>query len=155
MIEKCIDRKWSENCFSSRSKLKSMSLNDFTCRRRWSLWTSPDARLERGANMCISSFAELAPVGAACTEDMFRCNNGSCLNRTRVCDLTKDCADGEDEAADCGNCQIIPTTLSRPLVPLEFMTDYNRGTFQTKYQRTPDAISSTDGVAGGTCREDL
>ncbi|XP_076675839.1 anaplastic lymphoma kinase isoform X2 [Andrena cerasifolii] len=49
----------------------------------------------------IECFPELAPVGTACTEDMFRCNNGSCLNRTRVCDLTKDCADGEDEVADC------------------------------------------------------
>jgi len=37
-----------------------------------------------------------------CTEDMFRCNNGSCLNRTRICDFTKDCADGEDETFDCG-----------------------------------------------------
>lgn len=33
---------------------------------------------------------------------MFRCNNGSCLNKTRVCDFTKDCADGEDEALNCG-----------------------------------------------------
>lgn len=33
---------------------------------------------------------------------MFRCNNGSCLNRTRVCDLTEDCAEGEDEKAECG-----------------------------------------------------
>ena len=49
----------------------------------------------------IECFPELAPVGTACTADMFRCNNGSCLNRTRVCDLTKDCADGEDEVADC------------------------------------------------------
>ncbi|XP_011703178.1 PREDICTED: ALK tyrosine kinase receptor isoform X2 [Wasmannia auropunctata] len=36
-----------------------------------------------------------------CTENMFRCNNGSCLNKTRVCDFTKDCADGEDEALEC------------------------------------------------------
>ncbi|XP_076635362.1 anaplastic lymphoma kinase isoform X1 [Colletes latitarsis] len=49
----------------------------------------------------IDCFPELTPLGAACTEDMFLCNNGSCLNRTRICDLTKDCADGEDEALDC------------------------------------------------------
>lgn len=49
----------------------------------------------------IDCFPESIPVGTACTEDMFRCRNGSCLNRTRVCDLTKDCADGEDEALDC------------------------------------------------------
>ncbi|KYN34630.1 ALK tyrosine kinase receptor [Trachymyrmex septentrionalis] len=36
-----------------------------------------------------------------CTEDMFRCNNGSCLNKTRICDFTKDCPDGEDEAREC------------------------------------------------------
>ncbi|KOC67358.1 MAM and LDL-receptor class A domain-containing protein C10orf112 [Habropoda laboriosa] len=49
----------------------------------------------------IDCFPESTPVGTACTEDMFLCNNGSCLNRTRVCDLTKDCADGEDEGLDC------------------------------------------------------
>lgn len=38
-----------------------------------------------------------------CTTDMFRCNNGSCLNRTRICDLTPDCAEGEDEILECGN----------------------------------------------------
>ncbi|XP_031782038.1 leukocyte tyrosine kinase receptor isoform X2 [Nasonia vitripennis] len=36
-----------------------------------------------------------------CTESMFRCNNGSCLKREHVCDLTADCADGEDETGDC------------------------------------------------------
>ncbi|KAL0123932.1 hypothetical protein PUN28_006035 [Cardiocondyla obscurior] len=37
-----------------------------------------------------------------CTQNnMFRCNNGSCLNRTHVCDFTKDCADGEDEDFEC------------------------------------------------------
>lgn len=54
-------------------------------------------------NKCIL-FAESTPMKMACTEDMYRCKNGSCLNRTRVCDLTKDCADGEDEDGDCGNC---------------------------------------------------
>ncbi|XP_070151129.1 ALK tyrosine kinase receptor isoform X2 [Polyergus mexicanus] len=48
----------------------------------------------------VNCFPE-SPVGAACTKDMFRCNNGVCLNRTRICDFTKDCADGEDEALDC------------------------------------------------------
>ncbi|XP_050480798.1 ALK tyrosine kinase receptor isoform X2 [Bombus huntii] len=49
----------------------------------------------------IDCFPESTPVKMACTEDMYRCKNGSCLNRTRVCDLTKDCADGEDEDGDC------------------------------------------------------
>lgn len=51
------------------------------------------------------------PVGAACTKDMFRCNNGVCLNRTRICDFTKDCADGEDEALDCGMLQEIKSHI--------------------------------------------
>ncbi|XP_018396574.1 PREDICTED: ALK tyrosine kinase receptor [Cyphomyrmex costatus] len=39
-----------------------------------------------------------------CTKDMFRCSNGSCLNKTRICDFTEDCADGEDEL----ECDEIP-----------------------------------------------
>ncbi|XP_051176144.1 leukocyte tyrosine kinase receptor-like [Leptopilina boulardi] len=49
----------------------------------------------------VDCFPEYNAVGSVCTTDMFRCNNGSCLNRTRVCDLTEDCADGEDELQDC------------------------------------------------------
>ena len=37
-----------------------------------------------------------------CTTSMFRCSNGSCLQRDHVCDLTADCADGEDETGECG-----------------------------------------------------
>ncbi|XP_061927825.1 leukocyte tyrosine kinase receptor isoform X5 [Apis cerana] len=46
----------------------------------------------------IECFSDSEPI---CTENMYRCKNGSCLNRTRVCDLTKDCAEGEDEEDDC------------------------------------------------------
>lgn len=60
-----------------------------------------------------SLFADSEPK---CTENMYRCKNGSCLNRTRVCDLTKDCAEGEDEEDDCGNCQIIIPPLSSSAV---------------------------------------
>lgn len=100
----------------------------------------------------IFPFTELTPVGTACTEDMFRCNNGSCLNKTRVCDLTKDCTDGEDEEADCRNCQIATFPCRAQFV--EFVTVYNRRTFQTKYRRTPGVISRTDGADGGTYLED-
>lgn len=50
----------------------------------------------------VNCFPESISVGVACTKDMFRCNNGHCLNRTRICDFTKDCADGEDETLECG-----------------------------------------------------
>ncbi|KAL6257987.1 hypothetical protein P5V15_011582 [Pogonomyrmex californicus] len=42
----------------------------------------------------VDCFPEVMPIGN-CTDGMFRCNNGSCLNKTRVCDFTLDCADGE------------------------------------------------------------
>ncbi|XP_011304808.1 ALK tyrosine kinase receptor isoform X2 [Fopius arisanus] len=48
-------------------------------------------------------FPESKPLNTRnnCTPDMFRCNNGSCLNKTRICDLTPDCAQGEDEVLEC------------------------------------------------------
>ncbi|KAK1117952.1 hypothetical protein K0M31_015619 [Melipona bicolor] len=49
----------------------------------------------------IDCFPESTPVKTACTENMYRCKNGSCLSKVRVCDLTEDCADGEDERDDC------------------------------------------------------
>ncbi|XP_011256082.1 ALK tyrosine kinase receptor isoform X1 [Camponotus floridanus] len=49
----------------------------------------------------VNCFPESVPIGAPCTKDMFRCNDDFCLNRTRICDFTKDCADGEDETLEC------------------------------------------------------
>ncbi|KAK0161971.1 hypothetical protein PV327_008362 [Microctonus hyperodae] len=48
-------------------------------------------------------FPESRPyhVHNTCTPDMFHCKNGSCLNKTRICDLTPDCAQGEDEILEC------------------------------------------------------
>ncbi|XP_012145693.1 anaplastic lymphoma kinase isoform X2 [Megachile rotundata] len=49
----------------------------------------------------IDCFPERLQPGTACTDNMFHCSNGLCLNRTHVCDLTKDCPNGEDEGLDC------------------------------------------------------
>ncbi|XP_008548464.1 ALK tyrosine kinase receptor isoform X1 [Microplitis demolitor] len=48
-------------------------------------------------------FPESRPynVHNKCTPDMFHCKNGSCINKTRICDLTPDCAEGEDEILEC------------------------------------------------------
>lgn len=32
----------------------------------------------------------------------FRCDDGRCLPRDQVCDISKDCPGGEDEDQDCG-----------------------------------------------------
>lgn len=56
--------------------------------------------------LCL--FVESRPYNShhKCTPDMFHCNNGSCLNKTRICDLTPDCAEGEDEILECGRLLI-------------------------------------------------
>ncbi|XP_034934100.1 leukocyte tyrosine kinase receptor isoform X2 [Chelonus insularis] len=48
-------------------------------------------------------FPESRPynVHDKCTPDMFHCRNGSCINKTRICDLTPDCSEGEDEMLEC------------------------------------------------------
>jgi Low-density lipoprotein receptor domain class A len=37
-----------------------------------------------------------------CTPLEFRCSNQACIDRSRLCDLVKDCSDGEDEQVECG-----------------------------------------------------
>ena len=55
-----------------------------------------------------SGFVEIAPNGLCDTmKRAFRCNDGRCLHRDQVCDITRDCPDGEDEAQDCGNFELI------------------------------------------------
>lgn len=53
--------------------------------------------------------AEIAPNGQCESTDSkmtfkraFRCNNGLCLPRDQVCDINRDCPEGEDEDQDCG-----------------------------------------------------
>ncbi|XP_033330553.2 anaplastic lymphoma kinase isoform X2 [Megalopta genalis] len=49
----------------------------------------------------IDCFQQTPLVRTVCTKDMFRCNNGTCLNNTQICDLIEDCPDGEDEKQNC------------------------------------------------------
>ncbi|XP_078052989.1 anaplastic lymphoma kinase isoform X3 [Augochlora pura] len=49
----------------------------------------------------IDCFQQAPRVRTICTDDMFRCNNGTCLNNTQICNLIEDCADGEDEKQNC------------------------------------------------------
>ena len=48
---------------------------------------------------------EIAPGNGSCNDSArhtFRCNDGHCLPRDQVCDLSRDCPGGEDEDQDCG-----------------------------------------------------
>ena len=42
-------------------------------------------------------------ISAECTSDEFRCNSGTCILRTFLCDDQSNCEDGEDERVD--ECQ--------------------------------------------------
>ncbi|XP_068993762.1 ALK tyrosine kinase receptor isoform X2 [Neodiprion pinetum] len=62
---------------------------------------SPNSSIAVDNIQLSECFPESPPLGVTCTDDMFRCSNGSCLNKTRICDLTADCAYGEDEMLEC------------------------------------------------------
>ncbi len=50
--------------------------------------------------MTVSVFS---PVGCNGFQRPFRCKVGVCLPRNKVCDIQKDCPDGEDEDQGCGS----------------------------------------------------
>ena len=41
---------------------------------------------------------DLFPAGRTCLWYQFTCDNGMCVDKRRVCDGNKDCADASDEA---------------------------------------------------------
>lgn len=44
----------------------------------------------------------------ACTSHQFRCSQtNTCINNTRVCDITEDCQNGDDETQNCGKLKLI------------------------------------------------
>ncbi|XP_059480831.1 tyrosine-protein kinase receptor-like [Neocloeon triangulifer] len=46
---------------------------------------------------CFRTFGERKE----CTGMEFRCSNEACIDRSRICDLVKDCLEGEDEEFEC------------------------------------------------------
>ncbi|PSN50091.1 hypothetical protein C0J52_15468 [Blattella germanica] len=50
---------------------------------------------------CFKSTEEPTHHNGECKERQFRCKNNKCIDRSRICDLHKDCPDGEDEQQDC------------------------------------------------------
>ncbi|XP_025157747.1 ALK tyrosine kinase receptor [Harpegnathos saltator] len=49
----------------------------------------------------VNCFPDSTLGAVLCTDNMFRCKNGSCLSNIRICDFIKDCPDGEDETSEC------------------------------------------------------
>ena len=46
---------------------------------------------------------EVTPLNSS-TVYKFWCSNNESIDRHQVCDLHKDCPEGEDEEQDCGEC---------------------------------------------------
>ena len=44
-------------------------------------------------------------VAACRPEDEFRCENGGCIDASKLCDYIPDCEGGEDEA-NCSTCGV-------------------------------------------------
>ena len=44
-----------------------------------------------------------------CTDDMYRCKNGQCIDISLVCDFMSHCADGTDEY--CGKYDVLFSTV--------------------------------------------
>ena len=54
-------------------------------------------------NFIWKKFKEIPPNGHCdLAKRAFRCDDGRCLPRDQVCDISKDCPGGEDEDQDCG-----------------------------------------------------
>lgn len=50
----------------------------------------------------LDCFPEMDRVNS-CTPFQYRCSiSNTCINTTKICDITKDCAYGDDEALNCG-----------------------------------------------------
>lgn len=44
---------------------------------------------------------------SACTPHQYRCSQtNECINNTRVCDITEDCQNGDDETQNCGKLSL-------------------------------------------------
>ena len=60
----------------------------------------------------LSSGVEIPPNGHCdSAKRAFRCDDGRCLPRDQVCDISRDCPGGEDEDQDCGIYHLLSLTL--------------------------------------------
>jgi hypothetical protein len=72
-----------------------------------SSWDDATDFIFHEANCSADKFFSLAPVfppvgQCDVMKRYFQCNDGRCLPRDQVCDISRDCPDGEDEDQDCG-----------------------------------------------------
>ena len=59
-----------------------------------------------GADRSIIAIDDISIVSGDCTNpetDLFKCSATESIAKSKVCDGTKDCSNGADEA-DCGSC---------------------------------------------------
>lgn len=56
-----------------------------------------------------------------CSKYEFNCGNGTCINKTRLCDGIDDCRDNGADEDDCGTFEIIIKFLIFYIILLQFM----------------------------------
>lgn len=78
-------------CFPNNVMLRHFILNATILQHRYKL-------IKPIAN-CIHIFFPC--IFAECTGNQFRCNDGTCISKSTVCDNNNDCPEGEDEANCC------------------------------------------------------
>lgn len=62
----------------------------------------PDSFIALDNIKLLDCFPEMDRVNS-CTPFQYRCSiSNTCINTTKICDITKDCAYGDDEALNCG-----------------------------------------------------
>lgn len=83
-----------------------------------------------------------------CTPNEYRCSTTNvCINNSKICDITRDCANGDDEAQNCGK-------LTEAVIVYYPKTIFNFY-FQIKSLMVLDALLNMIGVAGKTNRVKL
>jgi len=61
------------------------------------------------ASRPIPSCSMLSVTGDGCGNNMFRCNDGKCIQSILVCDYRGDCDDNSDEMQSCRKYRNVPS----------------------------------------------
>lgn len=92
------------------------------------------------------------PLIANCLPTQFSCENGQCVEESKVCDFTRDCARGEDEASCASKCDFEDGSCGWDELTLGDGFDWVRGSSPQVppdyYERPPPLDHTTNSTTG-------